>query len=164
MKTAILFATKYGSTAEAARRLRTALHENADLYDITKDQIPSLEPYDTVIIGGSIYMGRIQKKLLSYLKTSSRELLSKKLGLYLCAAHPDQKTREDELRHAFPEQIYQHALIKDILGYALDFEKMHFLDRLIMSKVKGDKISTSEYHTEKILAFAEALLEKNNLA
>jgi Flavodoxin len=157
MNTAIIFATKYGSTAEVARRLASVFNEKADLFDIAKDRIPSLDPYETVIIGGSVYMGRIQKKLRSYLETSRQELLSKRVGLYLCAAHPDLKTRQDELRQAFPEALYNHALIKDILGYALIFEKMHLMDRFIMSKIKGDKLSVSSYDDDKIQAFAEAL-------
>ncbi|WP_018962324.1 flavodoxin domain-containing protein [Sporolactobacillus vineae] len=157
MRTAIAYGTKYGSTAEVARRLKCVLGETTDLFDITKGQIPSLADYDTVIIGGSIYMGRVQKKLMAFLKVSGEALLQKKIGLYLCAAHPDPKARRDELAGAFPKQLCDHALVKDILGYALHFEKMTFLDRLIMSKVKGDKISTSAFDQEKIVAFAEAI-------
>lgn len=157
MKTAIAYGTKYGSTAEAARRLKNELGEQTDLFDITKGQIPSLGAYDTVIIGGAIYMGRIQKKLQSFLNVSTEQLLQKKIGLYLCAASRDEKALHEELVHAFPEQLYQHALVKDVLGYAINFEKMHFFDRLIMSKIKGDKISISAFDQDKIRAFADAL-------
>lgn len=157
MRTAIVYGTKYGSTAEVARRLKNVLGETTELYDIAKDRIPSLDDYDAVIIGGSIYMGRIQKKLRSFLKDSGEELLQKKIGLYLCAAHPDPQARRDELNQAFPDQLYHHALAKDVLGYAIDFEKLNFLDRLIMSKVKGDKNSVSDFDQEKILSFAKAI-------
>ncbi|WP_100488381.1 flavodoxin domain-containing protein [Sporolactobacillus pectinivorans] len=157
MKKILIYATKYGSTAEVAQRLNAALEEKGDLFNVMTDSVPPLDSYETVILGGSIYMGRVQKKLSAYINDHLKELLTKNIALFLCAGHPDEKTRENELKNSFSEALYRRAVAKDILGYAIDFEKMHFFDRLIMSKVKGDRISTAEYFDDRIAAFSKAL-------
>lgn len=102
-------------------------------------------------------MGRIQKKLSCYITGHLEELLTKKVALFLCAGHPDENTRQSELKNSFPEPLYKKAIAKDVLGYALNYEKMGFLDRMMLSKVTGNKVSTAEFYDDQIDAFAKAL-------
>ncbi|TGA97627.1 flavodoxin [Sporolactobacillus shoreae] len=157
MKKIIIYATKYGSTAEVAQRLKKVMGQDCELFNVMKDNVPPLDSYETVILGGSIYMGRIQKKLSHYITGHLEELLTKKTALFLCAGHPDEKTRQDELKNNYPESLYKKAIAKDVLGYALNYEKMGFLDRMILSKVTGNKVSTDEFYDDRIDAFAKAL-------
>lgn len=160
MQRLIIYATKYGSTAEVARRLKQRSKDQTDVVNVMTDSIPPLTSYDTVILGGSIYMGKVQKQLTRYIDRHLPELLTKKIGLFLCAGHPKEETRQEELRSAFPETLFRKAAAKDVLGYAFDFEKMHFFDRLIMRQIKGDGVSTAEYPDQRISEFLHILEQK----
>lgn len=157
MKTILIYATKYGNTAETAQRIKTALSEDTECFNIMTNPVPSLENFDTVILGGSIYMGKVQKQLTAYTNSHLEQLLRKNVALFLCAGVPAEATRSKELRNAFPETLYRHAAAKDVLGYAFNFEKMRFFDKLIMRKIKGDSISTAKFYDDRISLFVNAV-------
>lgn len=160
MKSIIIYATRYGSAAEAARRIQKEIGGDCALVNIMKEDVPSLDTFDTVILGGSIYIGKVQKELMAFAVTNLKQLLSKKVGLFLCAGAPKQEERDKELQGAFPPELFAHASANDVLGYAFSFEKMRFFDRLIMKKIKGDAGSNAEYFDERIAQFSKALTAK----
>lgn len=157
MKTVILYATKYGSVRKAAELLREKLNGQTILADVAKEPVPSLDEYDTVILGGSVYMGRIQKKLSAYIQNNLDILLKKRIGVFLCAGATESKQQEKELKAVFPSGLYDHALARGVLGYSYDFDKMRFFDRFIVSKILGNTKSVSEFHDEKITQFAQKM-------
>ena len=65
MSTLIAYATKYGFTKICAQELAKKLDENADICDLNSEK-PDLTKYDTVIIGGSIYAGKIRKPVADF--------------------------------------------------------------------------------------------------
>lgn len=135
MKTIIIYTTKYGFSRVLAEHLQEKLAGEIHLAD-AKGPVPGLEPYDTVILGGSVYMGRIQKAMTAYIREHLQELLGKNIGLYLSAGITDGAVEEQELRAAFGTELINHAAAKDVLGYCFDFSKMNFLERC-MVKAKG---------------------------
>lgn len=159
MKSVILYTTRYGSAVEAAKCLRGEMAGDCILVDLMTKKAPPLDSFDAVVLGGSIYVGKVQKQLTEYMRSHLSELLSKKLGIYLCAGSPEPEDREKELRSAFPAPLFSHASAKGILGYAYNFEKMRFLDKLIMKRIKGDTVSVAEYNKEEIQRFAKLLAE-----
>ena len=157
MRSIIIYATRYGSTAEVAKRLQNEIGDNCMTVNIMKETIPPLDTFDTVILGGSIYIGKVQKKLTAFITANLKQLLTKQVGLYICAGAQTQEERDKELSEAFPSDLLAHAIVKNVLGYAFSFEKMHFWDRFIMKKIKGNSVSVAEYNEECILQFAETL-------
>jgi menaquinone-dependent protoporphyrinogen oxidase len=157
MKSIVIYATKYGSAEKAAGILKSGMEGQVHQVNIMKQKAPVLDEYDNVILGGSIYMGRIQKKITDYITANLPVLLNKRIGLYICAGLPDPETRAKELAGAFNAELYEHAVCKEIFGHELNYEKMGFLDKLIMKAVKGDKNSSSEFYQDKIEAFAKAM-------
>lgn len=157
MKSIIIYATKYGSAEEAANRIKAALGEDTQLCNIQKDTVPELDAYDTVILGGSIYIGMVQKQIKEYCNSHLPKLLGKKVGLFLCAGEQKEDVQLKELQTNFPEALSQHAAAKEVLGYAFPFEKMKFLDKLVMKKMKGDSVSTAEYYDDRISRFVRSL-------
>lgn len=160
MKSIIIYATRYGCAAEVAKLVQKGLERDCMLVNIMTEKVPPLDSFDTVILGGSIYIGKVQKELTAFVKENLKQLLSKNIGLFLCAGAPKQDDRDKELQTAFPSELLAHAAAKDVLGYAFTFEKMRFFDRLIMKKIKGDAVSTSNFFDEPISQFVKALAEK----
>jgi len=82
--------------------------------------------------------------------------------LFICAAEKDESLNEKELIAAFPPILFDHAIAKEVFGFELDMDKLSFLEKLVMSKVKGLKTSIHELSEEKVYSFAENMVEGFN--
>ena len=158
MKTLIVYSSKHGTTEKAANILKSKITGEVDVVNIMLIAPTSLEKYDTIILGGSIYIGKVQKKLTDFITKSLPTLLEKRIGLFLCAGETDETLKEKELISAFPPVLFEHALVKDIFGFEIDISKLNFFEKFIMSKVKKVKTSVSELSEEKIYTFAEKII------
>ena len=135
MRTLIVYASKYGCTEKAAFFLKSRLGE-AEVVNLKHAKVPALAGYDSVILGGSIYYGKIRKEMTSFTSTYGQELLNKRLGLFICAGMTGEKAKQ-ELKLAYPDALYNSAVAKGILGDEIYPEKMSPLDKWILRMVKG---------------------------
>ena len=156
MKSAIIYATKYGSVAKAAGILKSHLKNDVTMINLAKEKFPLLDEYDTVILGGSIYMGKIQKSLTKFVLANLPTLLKKRTGLFICAGQPEP-VRTKELAEAFPVELYNHAIAKEVFGHEYNFDKINFMYKLILRKVAGVTESVFNLSEEKIASFAETI-------
>ena len=74
MKSIIIYSTKYGSTEKASELLKENMKGEVDLVNIMKETVPDIKGYDNVIFGGSVYIGKIQKKLTNYINENIDEI------------------------------------------------------------------------------------------
>lgn len=133
MKTLVVYATKYGATKVIAEELCKNLKGETDIRNI-KDKIPNIKNYDAVIVGGSIYMGKIQKGITSFLRRNKRALMDKKLGLFIgCYTPPDT---EGYINGFFDNELLNHASASAILGGIMQYDKMNFIYRKIFMSLK----------------------------
>lgn len=156
MKTAIIYATKHGCTDKCAHTLSNELNTTCDIINIESANSFDIQEYNTVIIGGSIHAGMINKKLKSFLNKNSETLLDKKLGLFLCCMYEGDKALE-QLNNAFPEPLRNKAIAHSIFGGEFDFNKMNFLEKTIVKKVANVEESVSKINYANIKAFAEKM-------
>ena len=56
MKTLIIYSTKHGTAEKAASILKSKLSGEVHLVNIMNNHATALESYDTIILGGSIYV------------------------------------------------------------------------------------------------------------
>lgn len=157
MKSIIIYTTKHGYVEITVQVLESKMDGQVTSVNIMKENPPSLEEYDNVILGGSIYMGRIQKKMSDYISKNLPQLMSKRIGLFICAGSPDPKARVKELESAYPAELYNHAVTKEVFGYEINFEKLGFFEKLVMKAVTGDKSNISELCEDNIANFAKAM-------
>ncbi|RSK26639.1 flavodoxin [Bacillus sp. HMF5848] len=157
MNTIILYATKHGTTKHSAQLLRDKIGDNVYLVNILIDPIPSLDDFENVIIGGSIYFGKIQQEVTDLANNYLPQLLNKKVGLFICAGHKDENILQQELVDSFPKELYEHAVSKEIFGYQYDFKQLNFLEKLIIRTVAGIKSSTGKIYDANIERFADAI-------
>ncbi|KGP74132.1 flavodoxin domain-containing protein [Pontibacillus yanchengensis] len=162
MKTLILYATKYGSAEKVAHQLATKLTGDVQTISIMKDAPPPLTEFDTVILGGSIYMGTIQKQLSNYVNDHVEELLEKRVGLYICAGEQDPEVKSKELVDSFPKSLYEHAIVKEVVGHEYHFDKMNLVEKLML-RMKGIKKSCSALSDERIDHTAHMMAETRRL-
>jgi len=134
MKNCILYTTKHGSTEKTARMLKEKLHAETDLINLMHEKDPDLSGYDTIILGASIYIGKIQKKMVKFIDRNLKELLSKNIALYILAGEKDKP--EDSLHKAYPETLLYHSFAKGYFGYEMNLDKMNFLEKAAMKAMK----------------------------
>ncbi|GGM27676.1 flavodoxin [Paraliobacillus quinghaiensis] len=161
MQTCIIYMTKHGATKQASFHLAKKLPGDIQMIDLKNEPCPNIEGFDNIIIGGSIYMGNIQKQLKQFLQENLPILLRKKVGLFLCAGHPDPKTINEQFQNAFPAALLHHACAKARFGYTYDFYKLNAIERMIVKKIVGIKQSTFQLSTEKIEEFATQFKRKS---
>lgn len=156
MDTIIVYATKYGCTERCAEVLAGKLSGRVDLCNLKKGRLPELEQYDKVIIGGSIYIGGIQKEVKEFCSKNLSILKDKKIGLFICGMQKDDAI-ETELNTAFPQELLSAAVSREYFGGEFIFKKMNFLDRLIVKKVSKIDKDTSNIMDENINKLAQAM-------
>ncbi|WP_404328815.1 flavodoxin domain-containing protein [Mesobacillus maritimus] len=155
MKTLIIYATKYGSVEHVAVILGRKIEGDVCSVNISTGKVPSLEDYHAIILGGSIYAGKIQKELKVFIEENLPVLLQKRVGLFLCAAHPDPEIREKELKENFPSELYYHAIAKETVGYEIHYQKMNLVERLLARMIMKVKTDQTALASEQIDKFAD---------
>ena len=155
MKTLIVYATRHGCTETCVEILRQRLPGEVDVLNVKKKRFGhvSLGDYRTVLVGGSIHAGQIQKSVKTFCRDFSPELKSKTLGLFLCCMEQGQKAQE-QFDQAFPQDLRDHAAACGLFGGEFDFEKMNILERGIVKKVAGIEGSVTRISEEAIDRFA----------
>lgn len=152
MKTLIIYATKYGCTEKCANILAKELGNDVKLVNIKFESNVDVTDYDTVIIGGSVYIGKIQKEISEFCKNNINKLKEKNIGLFICAMQ--EEMIETEINQNFlPELLIKAKSIKHFGGEFL-LDKMGLMDKIIVKKVAKVTTNKSNILTENIKKFA----------
>jgi len=154
MKTLILYATKYGATAEIAQKI-AAKTDDATTQDLKNTPAPNLDEYECIIIGTSIYAGNIRKEAKEFLAQNIETLKTKKLGLYISGMEANKD--KESLNACFPNELVNTAKAISSLGGAFDPKKAGFFERLIMKVITKQSGYISTISEEKIDQFVEQM-------
>ncbi len=156
MKTLIVYGTKYGSTERCAAMLSEQLNGKVELFDLKAVKDVDLSQYDRVVIGGSMYMGKIQKEVSGFCSKNLNTLKDKKLGFYICCMR-EGDLAEKQLYESFPQELLTNSIACEHFGGEFIFNKMSFIDRLIVKKVSKVDKDTSNISEDKISKFAKSI-------
>ncbi len=156
MSTLIVYMSRHSTTKKVAEIVKRGLKDNHIVsVDIGTEKVPSVDEFDTIIIGGSIHAGQIQKKIKNFCKSNITTLLNKKLGLFLC--YMEITKAQEQFVNNFDEELRNHALATGLMGGEFLFEKMNFIEKFLVKKIAGVKISVSKLKTNEINKFIERL-------
>ncbi|MBM7614201.1 flavodoxin domain-containing protein [Alkaliphilus hydrothermalis] len=156
MKTLLVYGTKYGCTEKCAQMLKEKLSGDIDLINLKTSSTVDLSKYNKVIIGGSIYIGQIQKEVKAFCSQNMDLLKEKNLGLFTCCMGEGQRA-EEQLNAVFPKELLDLAVAKEFFGGEFIFKKMGFIDKLIVKKVSKITKDTTNIYEENISRFAEVM-------
>ena len=115
MKNLIIYSTKYGFVKKCVRNLKLKLNNETETFNISLNKIPDLDDYNCIVFGGSIYAGKIQKKLTKFIKKNLDKLLTKNIALFICSGG-EQKDSLKYLKNVFPEALQKKAASKELFG------------------------------------------------
>ena len=96
MKTIIMYSSKYGCTEDCVKALKSKLNGECRLVNLKNVGAIDFQQYDWVIIGGSIYVGKIQKEVRLFCERNLKELLTKNITLFCqitCTRYKDCEFR-----------------------------------------------------------------------
>lgn len=155
MKTLIAYSTTLGCTEQCASKLKDDLGEEVDMVRISRRRKYHLQKYDTVIVGGSIHEGMIQRSVKHFCESYLDELLERHVGLFVCCIDPNSD-EEVIIKNAFPERLVNHSLASGFFGGELNFKKMNLLQKIMTRK--ADRLKKEpEIDFDRILLFAEKM-------
>jgi len=133
MSTLVVYATKHGSTGKCSEMLSEKIKGKVDLFNLKDGRVPELSGYDKVIIGGSIYAGRIQKEVTEFCIKNLSTLKEKKIGLFICCMF--QKSAEVQLNSSFPQELQKIAVARESFGGEMKFSEFNFFEKAITKMV-----------------------------
>jgi menaquinone-dependent protoporphyrinogen oxidase len=156
MPTLIVFRTTHGFTEKAVQLLMTGMKDDTTVVNLLGDTDPEISGYDRIIIGGSIHMGEIQKEIRNFCIHNIQELLTKKIGLFLCCMF-EGDVEKKQFEDAFPAELRAHASATGFFGGGISFEKMNMMEKLIVKKVAKIDQNVTRLRTASILDFARQM-------
>ena len=156
MNTLIIYASKYGCTADCANKLKARLHGDTTVLDV-KSVTTSMDlgKFDTVVIGGSVYVGKMAKPLRAFCENNLDTFLQKKVGIFLCCGLPDEANTV--LTANLPSTLLKHAKTTKVFGSEARLDKMNFVDKMMIKAVTKGDFSTFKVSGERIDAFAKEI-------
>ena len=159
MKTVICYASKTGTTENAARKLAEYL-EDVKIINLEKETV-NLNDFDCIIIGGRIRMGQLHKVAKKFIIEHHEELLKKKCGFYICNGFPEQA--ETFLVQNIGQELLSHSICAASFGGEMDINRLKGMDKFIAKAVinsaKDNPHALPQLLTDNIKQFSEAVNE-----
>ena len=156
MNTLIAYASKYGCTEKCAELLSKELIGKVDVINLKEVRDIDISKYEKIIIGGSIYIGKIQKEVTDFCSKNLDKLREKRIGLFICGMQ-EGDTINTELDQNFNTVLIKIADAKEYFGGEFIFDKMNFLDKLVVKKVSKIRSNKSNILEDNIHKFAQAM-------
>jgi menaquinone-dependent protoporphyrinogen oxidase len=153
MKILIAYSSKYGTTRDCAKKLSKKIKGSVVAIDLKRSK-PDPRVYDAVIIGGPVYMGKMNRPTASYCETYSSHIKDKPLGLFIC--HMERDTDMDkQISNVFPKALIEKSSVSKGFGGAYNISKMGFLYKMIIKKATGVEKDKKDIFYNEIDAFAD---------
>jgi len=136
MKVLIIYATRGGTSKRCAEMLSESLASSAikvDIFDIESNP-PSPEAYDVAVVGGSIRMGSLNKKLKKYLKLHADALNAIQTAVFICCGLSEEL--DDYITLQVPKAL-NPSLEIHYFGGEVKPEKAKGLDKLVLKAMRS---------------------------
>jgi len=157
MKTLILYGTTYGCTKKCAFKLAKYLTNDVSVLDLEGNKGIDITDYETVIIGGSIRLGRMNRSVSNFCKKDLNVLLQRDIGLFICCMNEIEQAKE-YLEAGFSRELQDQAIAKGYFGGELKLEGMTSFERSLLKNIVNIDNSISLIDEDNIKNFAQIIL------
>jgi menaquinone-dependent protoporphyrinogen oxidase len=139
----VAYATKYGATAEIAEKIGEVLRQAGLPTDVlSADEVSDLTPYQTVVLGSAVYIGKWRKQAVKFLQTNEKILAERQVWLF--SSGPTGEGEPVELLQGwrFPkalQPIADRIQPRDIVVFHGDvnMNKLNIIDKWMIKNVKA---------------------------
>jgi len=143
MKTCIIYSSKYGYTEEMVKKMVLESNNEFDSININSTNKIDLNKYDGVILGSSIYIGQMNRKLKDFVSKNINVLMEKKVGLFLACG--SEENFDLQVKNNFPESLVEHASSIIYLGGKIQKEKLNIFYKFIISNIEKSQPDAKPY-------------------
>lgn len=133
MKTLIIYSSKHGTTKDCGTFVQEQLNHDSEMVSVEHASTIDLSTVENVLIGSSVYAGKINKHLLEWTNNHLNSLTTKKLGIFLCCGVEEEL---DTYFNLFPKELIDNAKLF-YCGGKINLEDHNFLVRLMLKKIMG---------------------------
>jgi menaquinone-dependent protoporphyrinogen oxidase len=135
MKALVVYGSRYGTAAEIAQEIADVIENEGnevDLKDVRAIKKFDVSPYDLIVVGSGIKMGKWTKGSLKFLKDNKSQLANKKVALFVsCGAANEEKSRdegwENYLKKVATENLEGEPVELGLFGSVYDPNAKHGL-------------------------------------
>lgn len=165
MKILIAYSTKTGTTEICAKLLAAELpRQEVEIIDLSKST-PDISNYDLAVIGGSIRMGKLDKRTFSFIESNKSSLMSGNAAYFICNGFNDET--DNYFKKCFPKGVIEASILHETFGGEMKLDKQKGLDKLIVKMILKSNEENDEFVkpgilTESISRFADAIKNLNN--
>ena len=158
--TLIVYASRHGTTSAYAKKLFQLLDGNVDICFLNEraNSLPNLDVYNTIVIGGSIHYGKINKSVSTFTNNNLELLKTKRLGL-LVSCHFEGAQALEQLNNAYPKELIERAVVSDYFDGELLYPQMNKWEKLVAKLVLQAEEIRPRVSKQKIMDFANKLNE-----
>lgn len=162
MKTLIVYGTRYGTAAEIAEEIGKVMENEGvefDLVDSRGLNDCDISPYDLVVIGSGIKIGKWTKGSLKFMENNKSALKNKKVALFVtCGAANDEKTMAEGQEKYLDEVAEKYLSVKPVsmglFGSVYDPDAKHGLTyKLAMKFIIKKELEKQGIDTSKRLDY-----------
>lgn len=138
----VAYATKYGATAEIAEKIGQVLRKAGLHTDVLPtDRVGDLTPYQVVVLGSAVYIGKWRKEAAKFLQANEKGLAERQVWLFSSGPTGDGDRAAFMKGRLFPEAlqpIVDHIQPRDITIFhgQLDKEKLNPLEKWMINKTE----------------------------
>lgn len=133
MKRIVIYTSKYGASRKTAERLKKERIVSR-CEDLADEQSINFEDCSMIVLGGGIYMGQLNKKIVAFLKKYEEELQGKEIVLYIHGLISETNYKSIICR-AFGKFLERNKLNTIYLGGELDTEQLGFVNRVMLKEI-----------------------------
>ena len=156
MSVLIVYRSKYGCTERCCGELARQIGGGPVIVNLASRRIPDIRGFDVVLIGGSIYGGKVQREVTSFCERSEKDLRNVSAGLFICCLYEGEHARA-QLNAAFPDWLTAHAFTTAVFGGELRYRGLTLLDRLLVRSVSPLSQDVSHLRPEAVRVMADAV-------
>jgi len=162
-KILMAYATKYGSTAEIAQKIGEILiYSGLDANVLPVNRVRDLDPYEAVVLGSAVYIGKWRKEAARFLESNEKKLVNKDVWLF--SSGPAGEGDPVELMngwrfpaalHPIADRIQPHDIA--VFHGSVNMDKLNSIEKLMLNKVKSPIGDFRDWNT--IIAWATSIGE-----
>jgi menaquinone-dependent protoporphyrinogen oxidase len=156
-KVLIVYGTRYGATESTSEEISKILQGEgleAKVVNARKENIKDISPYDLIIVGSGMQMGKWTKEPENFLNQFQKELANKKVAIFVSSAAQaliEHENKTEEINNNRKQYLEEKAAKYNlqpvsmvIFGGVWDYNKMNFLFKKTLSGFKP-KIEAAGY-------------------
>jgi menaquinone-dependent protoporphyrinogen oxidase len=141
MRALVAFGTKYGSTIKVGEEIGRVLREKGlevEVVNLDERKVHDLAPYDLVVVGSAIIIGKWTKGARTFLEQNQASLRGKRLAMFACCGDvlAETKERREGAKARYLDQVVMDNGFKPLdlalFGGELDFNKYGFLIKAVL--------------------------------